>query len=84
MLILKPFSAFSIVVVLLLVEGIFRKWILPDSIGNIFMIIRDPFVAYIVIKNRRLLNGNFIMQFIVFMAIILFFATLFVGHHNIL
>lgn len=74
---------FSIVVVLLLVEGIFRKWILPDSIGNIFMIIRDPFVAYIVIKNRRLLNGNFIMQFIIFMAIILFFATLFVGHHNI-
>ena len=57
---------FSIVVVLLLVEGIFRKWILPDSIGNIFMIIRDPFIAYIVIKNRRLLNGNFIMQFIIF------------------
>ena len=75
---------FSIVVVLLLVEGIFRKWILPDSLGNIFMIIRDPFVAYIVIKNYRLINNNLIVQLIVITGVILFFTTLIVGHHNII
>lgn len=75
---------FSIVVVLLLVEGIFRKWILPDSLGNVFMIIRDPFVAYIVIKYNRLIDNNIIMQLIVLMAVILFFTTLIVGHQNLI
>lgn len=75
---------FSIVLVLLLVEGIFRKWILPDSLGNVFMIIRDPFVAYIVIKYNRLIDNNIIMQLIVLMAVILFFTTLIVGHQNLI
>lgn len=74
---------FSIIVMLLLVEGIFRKWILPESIGNIFMLIRDPFVAFIVIKYHSAIKNNILIKFMLFMAAILFVTTMWVGHHNL-
>ena len=43
---------FWIFVFLLLTDGIFRRWILPGSVGQIFLVIRDPFVLYAVASRR--------------------------------
>lgn len=74
---------FTIIVLLLLLEGVFRKWILPESVGNIFMIIRDPFVAYIVYKNFYAIKGNVVIKMMMLIASFLFITTLIFGHHNI-
>ena len=85
--ILKPSNRvekyFSIIILLLLTEGVFRKWILPENFGYIFMVIRDPFIAFIVIKYHKVIKNNSLVNFILFMAVTLFFATILVGHHNL-
>lgn len=80
----KILHVFWIFVFLLMTEGIFRRWLLPQY-SNLFLVIRDPFVIYVVllgVKNNYL--GNNIPIIFIVLSIISFLLTLFVGHGNFL
>ena len=75
---------FWIFVFLLLTEGIFRRWILPGGVQNIFLVIRDPFVLYAVLiglKAGYIRNGHAVMMMV--LGVVSFVSALVFGHGNI-
>ena len=74
----------SLVIILLLLEGGLRKWLLPANIGNLFLVVRDPLIMLIVIQGvrYRLINSRLI-GLLVLTSIFAFFTTLIWGHHNL-
>lgn len=75
---------FELFIILLLFEGILRKWLLPENIGFVFMVIRDPIVALIVIKGYKYhIIHEPLIKVTVVLSILSFFTTLLFGHHNL-
>lgn len=75
---------FTIFIALLFLEGIFRKWLLPESLGNIFLVIREPFVLLIVLKGMKYnLITSSRVKCLCFISILTFVLTLIFGHHNL-
>lgn len=75
---------FLLFIFLLLVEGILRKWVLPQNIGFIFMVIRDPLIVLILIKGIKYnLMREPLIKLMIFLSFISFVTTLIFGHHNI-
>lgn len=75
---------FWIFVFLLMTEGIFRRWLLPQF-NNIFLVVRDPFVIYAVylgIKCRYI--RSLIPVLFMLLSLISFVLTLMFGHGNLL
>lgn len=69
---------------LLIFEGAFRKWILPEA-SNLFLVIRDPIVIYVLfIGVSYNLLTNFYAKFFIFISLISLLLTLTVGHQNII
>lgn len=74
---------FWIFVFLLLTEGIFRRWLLPE-LNNLFLVIRDPIVIYVVLLGylKGYLKGLIPNLFMV-LGGLTFLSALFFGHGNI-
>ena len=76
---------FTIFLILLFTEGIFRKWVVSGSVSSIFMILRDPIVLLIVIKGHKMgLFNNKYARMIVVISCFTFAMTMLLGHQNIL
>ena len=78
-------QVFWIFTFLLLTEGIFRRWILPAGVQNIFLVIRDPFVLYAVMLGwyaGYIRNGHAVAMMV--LGVVSFFSALLVGHGNII
>ena len=78
-------QVFWIFTFLLLTEGIFRRWILPAGVQNIFLVIRDPFVLYAVMLGWHagyIRNGHATMMMA--LGVVSFFSALLFGHGNII
>ena len=75
---------FWIFVFLMLTDGIFRRWILPGSVGQIFLVIRDPFVLYAVVIGWNagyIRNGHAVMMMV--LGVVSFLSALVFGHGNL-
>ncbi|MFC0346062.1 hypothetical protein [Epilithonimonas hispanica] len=68
----------------LIFESAFRKWFLP-GLSNIFLVIRDPIVLYVLILglHKNLTNSKYVV-FLIALGSIAFFTTLIWGHQNFL
>ena len=78
-------QVFWIFTFLLLTEGIFRRWILPAGIQNVFLVIRDPFVLYAVCIGWRsgyIKNGHAVLMML--LGFVSFLSALAFGHGNII
>lgn len=78
-------NLFFLFFILLITEGIFRKWIFGEgSIGNIFMVLRDPIVLLIILKCKRFnIRLSTTSRLILIMSCITFLLTITFGHKNI-
>lgn len=77
----KAFLAFTF---LLIFEGVFRKWLLPQF-SNVFLLIRDPFAAYVLYYGIKYnLIGDKLAKNMMTLGIICFFSALIFCHHNLL
>lgn len=80
----KILLCFWLYLLLLLFEGAFRKWILPEA-SNLFLVIRDPIVIYVMylgIKNHLFTNA--FGRFFLAITVICFLTSLLWGHQNLL
>ena len=81
---LKIRKAFLFFTFLLIFEGVFRKWLLPQF-SNIFLLIRDPFAIYVLYFGIKYnLIGNNLPKYMMFLGVFCFFSAMIFGHHNLL
>lgn len=65
-----------------LTEGIFRRWLLP-GLNNIFLVIRDPFVIYVVLIGHGYIKSGLAKGMMV-LGMVNFLTTMLFGHGNIM
>lgn len=77
---------FFLFFILLIAEGIFRKWIFGNSsLGNVFMVIRDPIVLLIILKCRKYnVRLSSSVRLILLMSYLTFLLSITVCHGSIL
>lgn len=80
---LKIRKAFLIFTFLLIYEGVFRKWLLPQF-SNVFLLIRDPFAIYVLYFGLKYnLIGNKLPQYMMALGGLCFLSAMIFGHHNL-
>lgn len=77
---------FTIVLILILTEGILRKWMIySPAVSNIFMVARDPFLLWVVVKGFQYrVIKNVHLKGLMIISIITFITTFISGHQNII
>lgn len=76
-------NLFTIVVILLFTEGIFRKWIFSTG-GDLFLVLRDPFVLMILYYGiKQHLVKNHLVKLMLWISLLTFFNTMLFGHQNL-
>ena len=70
--------------ILLIFEGVLRKWIFP-SLANPILVIRDPLVLWILIKawQHGLISLNYYIVSMIIIGITGIYTAYFLGHGNI-
>lgn len=78
-------KVFTFVLILIFMEGILRKWFIHSpGLSNICMVIRDPFLLWIVVRGFQYgIVRNRYLKGLMLISVFTFITTFITGHQNV-